>query len=76
MMFTKLWEWLDDWVASKGGYSHTVAIIFAGAVTAYAAVPAFAQLVNSVYAQTPAWFHQIALALVGLFAWYKNTQSE
>lgn len=70
-MYT-LSEKFTAWLASKGGFAHVVAVVYAGAVLAYAAVPAFQQLCNSVYADFPAWAHEVLLAVFGLIAWYKT----
>ena len=64
-----------SFVASKGGFSHVVAVVFAGAVLGYAQVPAFHALVLQVYAALPAWLEQWVLAGVGLYAWYRTSNS-
>jgi hypothetical protein len=69
-----LWKYIQDWIASKGGFAHVVAVLFLGAVSAYASVPAFASLINHIYAAMPAWAHELLLAVLGVVAWYKNTQ--
>ena len=61
------------WVASKGGWSHAVVILYCSVIALYAAVPAFAALCNTVYVAIPAWGHQILLAALGVAAFYKNT---
>ncbi len=66
------WQSILAWVATKGGWAHAVANEIAAAVAAYAAVPAFANLVNNVYTVTPGWFHEIALAAVGIWMVYFN----
>lgn len=71
-----MWNSLKLWFESKGGFAHWVAGLFASAVIAYAAVPAFAALVNNVYAFMPSWAHQVALALIGLYTWYTNTSKK
>lgn len=70
-----MWNSIVTWVQSKGGWSHAIVIVIAAVVGAYAAVPAFSALVNNVYALTPSWFHQVALAAVGIFLTYFNTTS-
>lgn len=72
---TAIWNAIVNWFQSKGGLAHVIAGIYLGAIAAYAAVPAFHQLVTSVNAMLPAWLEQLVLALIGIFAWYKNTQS-
>jgi hypothetical protein len=67
---------IKAWVASKGGFAHVAAALFAGAIAAYAEVPAFHSLVVSIYNLIPASGHELILALLGLMAWYKNTQSK
>jgi hypothetical protein len=67
-----MWNSIVNWVNSKGGWSHAIVITIAAIIGAYAAVPAFAMLVNDIYALTPAWFHEAALAAVGIFMVYFN----
>lgn len=61
------------WFQSKGGFAHAMAGAFASLMIAYAAVPAFAHLCNSVYALIPQWGHEAILAGLGLYAWYSKT---
>lgn len=70
----KIWKFITAWFESHGGFSHVVATVYIAVVAAYAAVPAFSQLINSAYSHTPSWLHQIAAAVVGLVAWYSNTK--
>lgn len=72
-MFAKLIAKLKAWFAAKGGVEHVVAGAYVAAVAAYAAVPAFAGLLNSVYHLLPTWAHEVLLAALGLAAWYKQT---
>ena len=65
---------IDNWFKAHGGFSHVVAAVYFGAVAAYAAVPAFQNVCNSLYGSTPSWLHELILAAVGLIAWYKNTR--
>jgi hypothetical protein len=67
-----MWNEVKAWFASKGGFSHVVAGLFASAVLAYSLVPSFASLLNSIYALIPAWGHEVILAALGLYAWYKK----
>ena len=67
-----MWNAIVNWVTSKGGWAHAIVIAIAAVVGAYAAVPAFATLVNNLYAMTPSWFHMVALAAVGIFMTYFN----
>lgn len=68
-----MWQAIVDWFKSKGGFAHVVALFFASAIAAYGMVPAFAQLVNNIYSTMPEWSHQLILAFLGLYAWYKQT---
>jgi len=52
-----------------------VAGLFVASIAAYAAVPAFTTLVNNIYGILPSWSHQLILAILGLYAWYKRTSS-
>ena len=70
-----MWNAIVVWCKSKGGWAHVVAVVFVTAVGAYAGVPAFKQLVDGVYGTTPSWAHQVILAALGLYAWYKRTSS-
>lgn len=70
------WEQITNWIKSKGGFAHLVAVVYLTAVAAYAAVPAFASLLNHVYSAMPSWLHEIVLAAVGVIAWYKNTEGK
>jgi hypothetical protein len=63
------------WFASKGGFAHACAALFAAGVTAYYAVPPFRTLLNDTYNNTPVWVHTLVLAGLGLYAWYKRTSS-
>ena len=74
-LFDSLINRVASFVASKGGWSHFFAVVFAGAVLGYAQVPAFHALVLQVYAALPAWLEQWVLAGVGLYAWYRTSNS-
>lgn len=71
-----IWQKIVDWFQSKGGFAHVVAGLFAAAIAAYAVVPDFKNLVFHVYSLTPSWFHEVALAAIGLWTWYKNTSAK
>ena len=73
--FQSLFAKVQAWLNSKGGFSHVVAVLFVGAMTAYAAVPAFQKLVQDIYAALPAQAEEVALAIVGLYAWYHHASS-
>ncbi len=64
---------LQKWLAAQGGLAHLVASGYLISIAAYAAVPAFAHLVNTVYSQFPQWAHEFVLALLGVIAWYTKT---
>jgi hypothetical protein len=70
-----IWKNFQAWLESKGGSAHVAAGVWVGLVAAYAAVPPFTSLVNTVYGATPSWLHQTLAAITGLIAWYKDTQS-
>ena len=70
-----MWDAIQKWFVSKGGVSHVIAVLYLGVVAAYAAVPAFSALLNSIYALMPAWAHEVLLAAIGVIAWYKQTNS-
>ncbi len=66
---------IQAWFASKGGFTHVVAGLALAAIGAYAAVPAFHALVQSVYAALPGWAEQVVLAAVGVYVWYHDSSS-
>ena len=72
---TALWNKFQAWLASKGGFSHLMVVIFLTCMGLYSAVPAFANLLNSVYATLPTWAHEVILAVIGVAAFYKTTSS-
>jgi hypothetical protein len=63
---------VQNWAASKGGWSHVIAIGFALAIAAYANVPAVHTLIIDIWAKTPPFLREIGLAAIGLYAWYKQ----
>lgn len=70
-----IWSRIAAWIASKGGFAHVCAALFAAGVTAYYAVPSFRDLLDGIYNNTPVWAHTVILAGLGLYAWYKRTSS-
>ena len=64
----------DKFVANYSTYTHYVAGVFTALILAYSQVPAFHTLVQNVYHTIPAGVQQLALAGVGLYAWYHNGQ--
>lgn len=74
-MFKTLWNNVVAWFTSKGGFAHVIAAAFALGVLAYAQVPSFANLVTNIYNTMPTWAHEWILAAIGVWTWYKNTQS-
>jgi hypothetical protein len=67
--------WLKAFWASHTITTHSLAVAVATLATLYAAVPAFHELVVSVYSATPAWFHQLATAAFGIWAFYQGSSS-
>lgn len=74
-MFQSLWNSISEWFKSKGGVTHFFATVYLGLIAAYAAVPAFHDLVVSVNAKLPGWIEQVVLAAIGIIAWYKDTNN-
>jgi hypothetical protein len=74
-LFDSLINRVASFVASKGGWSHFFAVVFAGAVLGYAQVPAFHALVLQVYAALPSWVEEIATAVIGVYVWYRTSNS-
>jgi hypothetical protein len=65
-----MWQSIVNWVTAQGGWAHAIVVAIVAVIGAYAAVPAFAELVNNLYAMTPSWFHEVALAAIGIFLTY------
>lgn len=70
-----IWSRIAAWFASKGGFAHVCAALFAAGVAAYYAVAPFRDLLDGIYNNTPVWAHTLILAGLGLYAWYKRTSS-
>ena len=66
---------IKAWFASKGGFTHVMAGLFAAAVLAFGAVPAFHTLCMNVYNALPGWLEDVIMAAVGLYAWYRVSLS-
>ena len=66
---------IANWFKQKGGFSHVCAAIFVALMAAYAAVPAFHQMVNQIHDALPAWVQELATTALALYAWYKTTRS-
>jgi hypothetical protein len=71
---TNIWNKITAWFTAQGGLSHGLAAIYLALVTLYGTVPAFTTLVNNIYAAVPSWGHQLTAALLGIAAFYWNTQ--
>jgi len=67
-----MFAFIKAWIAAKGGFAHVVAATYLTTIALYAGVPAFAHLLNSIYAVLPASLHELLLALFGVVAWYTN----
>lgn len=67
---------IGQWAASKGGWAHVVAAIFAGVMAAYAAVPQFHDLVQKINAALPGWSEDLFTTGLALYAWYKTTNAK
>lgn len=67
-----LWNQISAWFASKGGFAHVVAAIFAAAMVAYASVPAFQSLVLQIHAALPGWMQELLTTALALYAWYRT----
>ena|ERR1035437_4053801 len=74
-LFDSLINRVASFIASKGGFSHVMALLFAGAVLAYANVPAFHTLAQHAYAALPSWVEEIATAVIGVYVWYRTSNS-
>lgn len=63
---------IKKWIASKGGWSHVIALAGLFCVGAYHAVPAFHALVLTLHAALPSWAQELVGVAAGLWAFYKN----
>jgi hypothetical protein len=58
------------WWKSHSLTTHSLMVAVATLTTLYAAVPAFQSLLNQLYSMTPAWFHEIFMAAIGIYTYY------
>jgi hypothetical protein len=65
-----LWNKIQAWFVAQGGLIHGLVVIYLTLVGLYATVPAFASLLNSLYASTPSFIHEVVLAALGVLAFY------
>lgn len=61
---------IKDYISSRTITTHSIVAGFTTLVLLYAAVPGFRDLVNHVYSLTPSWFHEVAVAAFGIWAFY------
>jgi hypothetical protein len=64
---------LKAFLAKYSITTHSLVAAFATLILLYNAVPAFHSLVVSAYSATPAWFHSIAAAGFGIWAFYQGS---
>ena len=64
-----MWNKIVAWVSARGGWIHVALLFWIGAVTCYGAVPAFHQLVITVWAITPSPLRLVLAALIGVVGW-------
>jgi hypothetical protein len=67
---------MKKWLTNNTVTAHSIAAVFAVLVLLYAQVPAFTNLCNSLYTQSPTWLHEWILAVIGVLAWYAKTHKE
>lgn len=67
-----VWTWLKAFWSKHTITTHSLAIAVATLAMLYSSVPAFHDLVVSAYGATPAWFHKVAAALMGIWAFYQG----
>lgn len=65
-----MFEKISVWLADHGGFFHVLAAIVGFLVLGFSIVPAFHTLCIDVWAKTPAWVCQLALAAAGLYTLY------
>lgn len=61
---------IKQWWASHPLSLHAIAGLIATLTVLYEAVPAFKQLVLTIYGDMPSWSHQIVAAILGIYAFY------
>ena len=64
---------IQGWFRKQGGFAHVCAAVFLSCVALYAAVPAFSQLLDSIYGAMPKALHEVCAAAVGVALFYANT---
>lgn len=64
---------IQAWFSRQGGVAHVCAAVFLSCVALYAAVPAFSQLLDSVYSAMPKTLHEVCAAAIGVALFYANT---
>lgn len=62
-------------LASRSVTTHSLVVGFSTLVLLYSAVPAFQALVDGAYAATPSWFHKLAAAALGIWAFYQGSSN-
>jgi hypothetical protein len=65
-------EFLKAFWAKHTITTHSLAVAVVTLATLYAAVPAFHELVVSIYVTMPPWAHQIVTAAAGIWAFYQG----
>ena len=69
-------QYLDQikaWIAAKGGFTHVVAGAITTATALYLGVPHFKLLADSAWVALPQAAKHVALAAVGIYAFYHNS---
>ena len=64
---------IQAWFSKQGGFAHACAALFLSCVALYAAVPAFSQLLDSIYQSMPKSLHEVCAAAIGVALFYANT---
>lgn len=71
----KLIAKVAGWAASKGGWSHTLVVVWLGGVGLYASVPAVKSFADDVWVLIPnGLLHAFLVAVAGAAAFYANAQ--
>lgn len=65
-------EWIKAQLAKHTITTHSLVAAVLALTTLYAEVPAFHNLVVSAYSHTPTWFHDVATAGFGIWAFYQG----
>lgn len=61
---------VKDFLKARTITTHSIVAAIATLTTLYSTVPEFKALVDAAYADTPSWFHKVAVAGIAIWAVY------